>query len=44
MTVDGVDMEFQMTPSTEAPTEMNTFFPQFKARGMLENIINMPTC
>lgn len=40
MTVDGVDMEFQMTPGTEAPTEMNTFFPQFKAMWMAENTTN----
>ncbi len=40
MTVDGVDMEFQFTPGTEAPTEMNTFFPQFKAMWMAENTTN----
>lgn len=40
MTVDGVDMEFQMTPGTEAPTEMNTFFPQLKAMWMAENTTN----
>lgn len=40
MTVDGVEMEFQMTPGTEAPTEMNTFFPQFKAMWMAENTTN----
>ncbi|MHC9296813.1 alkyl/aryl-sulfatase [Mycobacterium sp. LTG2003] len=40
VTVDGVDMEFQMTPGTEAPTEMNTFFPQFKAMWMAENTTN----
>ncbi|MGV0741201.1 alkyl/aryl-sulfatase [Mycolicibacterium sp. XJ870] len=40
MTVDGVDMEFQMTPGTEAPSEMNTFFPQFKAMWMAENTVN----
>lgn len=37
MTVDGVKMVFQMTPGTEAPSEMNTFFPQFKAMWMAEN-------
>ena len=31
MTVDGVEMEFQNTPGTEAPAEMNTYFPQMKA-------------
>lgn len=35
--VDGVLMEFHMTPGTEAPTEMNTWFPQFKALWMAEN-------
>lgn len=40
MTIDGVDMEFQMTPGTEAPTEMNTYFPQFKAMWMAENTTN----
>ena len=31
MTIDGVKMVFQNTPGTEAPAEMNTYFPQFKA-------------
>ncbi len=31
MTVDGVEMEFQMAPGTEAPAEMLIYFPQFKA-------------
>ena len=35
--VDGVTMVFQMTPGTEAPAEMNTWFPQFKALWMAEN-------
>ncbi len=37
LTVDGIDMVFQLTPGTEAPSEMNTFFPQFKAMWMAEN-------
>ena len=37
ITVDGIEMEFQMTPGTEAPTEMNTWFPQFKALWVAEN-------
>ena len=37
MTVDGVQMVFQMTPGTEAPAEMNVFFPQFKSVWMAEN-------
>ncbi|MGL4318965.1 MAG: alkyl/aryl-sulfatase [Pseudomonas sp.] len=40
VTVDGVQMEFQMTPGTEAPAEMNTWFPQFKAMWMAENSTN----
>ena len=37
ITVDGVTMEFQMTLGTEAPTEMNTYFPQLKSLWMAEN-------
>ena len=37
MTVDGVDIVFQVTPDTEAPAEMNFFFPQFGALCMAEN-------
>ena len=40
ITVDGVTMEFQMTPGTEAPAEMNTYFPQFRALWMAENSTN----
>jgi alkyl sulfatase BDS1-like metallo-beta-lactamase superfamily hydrolase len=35
--IDGVDIEFQLTPGTEAPAEMNLWFPQFKALCMAEN-------
>jgi alkyl sulfatase BDS1-like metallo-beta-lactamase superfamily hydrolase len=38
MTVDGVKMVFQNTPGTEAPAEMNTYFPQWKAFWAAENI------
>jgi alkyl sulfatase BDS1-like metallo-beta-lactamase superfamily hydrolase len=38
MTIDGVVMEFQNTPGTEAPAEMNTYFPQMKAFWAAENI------
>jgi alkyl sulfatase BDS1-like metallo-beta-lactamase superfamily hydrolase len=38
ITLDGVKMEFQNTPGTEAPAEMNTYFPQFKAFWAAENI------
>ncbi|WP_375268568.1 alkyl/aryl-sulfatase [Phenylobacterium sp.] len=37
LTVDGVEIEFQVTPDTEAPAEMNFFFPQFGALCMAEN-------
>ena len=37
MVIDGVIMEFQLTPGTEAPAEMNTWFPQKKALWMAEN-------
>ena len=37
LTIDGVEMEFQMTPGTEAPAEMNTWFPQFSALWLAEN-------
>ena len=30
ITLDGVKMVFQNAPDTEAPVEMNTYFPQFK--------------
>jgi alkyl sulfatase BDS1-like metallo-beta-lactamase superfamily hydrolase len=38
MTVDGVRMVFQNTPGTEAPAEMNTYFPDLKAFWAAENI------
>jgi alkyl sulfatase BDS1-like metallo-beta-lactamase superfamily hydrolase len=37
-TVDGVTMIFQNTPGTEAPAEMNTWFPQEKVFWAAENI------
>ncbi len=36
-TVDGVQIEFQMAPGTEAPAEMHFYFPQFRALCMAEN-------
>ena len=39
LTVDGVNMIFQNTPGTEAPAEMNTYFPNFKAFWAAENIV-----
>jgi len=38
LTVDGVKMVFQNTPGTEAPAEMNTYFPDMKAFWAAENI------
>lgn len=37
LTVDGVEIRFQVTPDTEAPAEMNFFFPKFGALCMAEN-------
>lgn len=37
ITVDGIKMVFQMTPGTEAPAEMNTYFPQLKGLWLAEN-------
>lgn len=38
LTIDGVKMRFQLTPDTEAPAEMNTYFPELKAFWAAENI------
>ena len=38
LTIDGVKMQFQNTPGTEAPAEMNTYFPDLKAFWAAENI------
>lgn len=40
LTLDGVRMVFQMTPGTEAPVEMHTYFPDAKALWMAENTTN----
>ncbi len=37
MTIDGVRIEFQITPGTEAPAEMNFFFPDHRALCTAEN-------
>ena len=39
LTIDGVEIEFQLTPGTEAPAEMNFYFPQLRA---LSNGANRP--
>jgi alkyl sulfatase BDS1-like metallo-beta-lactamase superfamily hydrolase len=36
-TIDGVEIEFQMAPGSEAPAEMHFYFPQFRALCMAEN-------
>ncbi|WP_214467879.1 alkyl/aryl-sulfatase [Microbacterium flavescens] len=36
-TIDGVEIEFQMAPGTEAPSEMHFYFPGFRALCMAEN-------
>jgi alkyl sulfatase BDS1-like metallo-beta-lactamase superfamily hydrolase len=38
ITIDGVRMVFQNTPGTEAPSEMNTWFPDKKLLWMAENV------
>jgi alkyl sulfatase BDS1-like metallo-beta-lactamase superfamily hydrolase len=38
LTIDGITMIMQNTPSTESPAEMNTYFPQFKTLWMAENV------
>jgi alkyl sulfatase BDS1-like metallo-beta-lactamase superfamily hydrolase len=35
--IDGVEMVFQLTPSSEAPAEFHIYFPQFKALNLAEN-------
>jgi alkyl sulfatase BDS1-like metallo-beta-lactamase superfamily hydrolase len=37
ITIDGVTMVFQVTPGTEAPSEMNFFLPKMRALFMAEN-------
>jgi alkyl sulfatase BDS1-like metallo-beta-lactamase superfamily hydrolase len=37
MTIDGVRIEFQVTPETEAPSEMNFFFPDLGVLCLSEN-------
>ncbi|MCP1626330.1 alkyl/aryl-sulfatase [Pseudomonas nitroreducens] len=40
-TVAGIQIEFQLTPGTEAPAEMNFYFPQHRALCMSENSTQM---
>nr|WP_246318464.1 alkyl sulfatase dimerization domain-containing protein [Leifsonia psychrotolerans] len=36
-TIDGVEIEFQMAPGTEAPAEMHFYFPKYRALCIAEN-------
>ena len=36
-TIDGLEIEFQMAPGTEAPAEMHFYFPRYRALCMAEN-------
>ncbi len=36
--IDGVEVVFQLTPGTEAPAEMNLYFPKLRALNLAENI------
>ena len=37
MCIDGLEVQFHLTPGTEAPTEMNAYFPAYRALWMAEN-------
>ena len=37
--IDGIDIEFQLTPGTEAPAEMNLYFPQLRTVCVAENAV-----
>ena len=37
-TIDGLEVTFQLSPGTEAPSEMNFYFPKYKALCMAENV------
>ena len=37
ITIDGLEVEFQLTPGTEAPAEMNAYFPKYNAMWLAEN-------
>ena len=37
LTIDGLEIEFQLTPGTKAPAEMNAYFPKYRALWMAEN-------
>ena len=37
ITIDGLEIQFQLTPGTEAPAEMNAWFPKYRGLWMAEN-------
>lgn len=37
LVIDGLEIQFQLTPGTEAPSEMNAYFPAYRALWMAEN-------
>jgi len=37
LVIDGLEIEFQMAPGTEAPAEMHFYFPRYRALCMAEN-------
>ena len=37
LTLDEIDVEFQLTPGTEAPAEMNNYIPRYNALWLAEN-------
>lgn len=37
LTIDGIEIEFQVTPGTEAPAEMNFYLPHLRALCLAEN-------
>ncbi|WP_095143355.1 alkyl/aryl-sulfatase [Pseudomonas sp. Irchel s3b6] len=40
-TIAGIEVQFQLTPGTEAPSEMNLYLPQLRALCMAENATQM---
>ena len=37
ITIDGLKIQFQLTPGTEAPAEMNAYFPKYRGLWLAEN-------
>ena len=37
LVIDGLEIQFQLTPGTEAPAEMNAYFPKYRALWLAEN-------